>query len=142
MTLYCDASVVNDIRIITGFQEVSTCNYQTFGASSAACPFKGDAGIGYDTKYSDVSFPSNDAANFGFVCLGAFLVVFMYYLITFGEARNWWDPIKSRMPEMPSWLGGGGARGSYGVSSSSSYKSVSSSTGASAPIAASAYGTS
>lgn len=136
MNVFCDASV-DGIRIIAGngFIETppSSCIYITTATSKAACPT-----TGFTDVYAD--YRDNPAHSFGFVCLGAFLTIFMYYFIQFGEARSWWDPIKSRMPNMPSWMSG--SRGSYGASSSS-YKSVSAASGSTATtsISASAYGT-
>lgn len=124
IVLQCDKSV-SDV-VIDVANETSTCHYQLTGRSKAACASKGDP---FDPYRDD------PAHSFGFVVLGSVLTIFTYYLVTFGETKGWWDPVKRYLPAIPGLSGSrGGAL--YG---GSSYKSVSASSGAT-PISAGAYG--
>lgn len=125
--LLCDQGGSTSSLTVLGTSEPTTCSYVLTAKTAAACGVTGDPFDG---------FRDNPAHSFGFVVLGAFLAIVVYFAVSFANGRGWLEPIKSRMPGFCR-CGGGGSSSAGGFGSS--YKSVG---GASAtPIAASAYGT-
>lgn len=144
MTYYftCDKNQKNGLGKVY-INETSPCQYFIQATTSYACATKGDP---FD-PYRD-----NPADSFGFVVLGAFLTVVLQYIYIFGDNRNWWEPIKQRLPAIPGFstycppranasimhmlitpFSAGGFGGKGGVYGGSSYRAVSQPIGGASP---------
>jgi hypothetical protein len=132
---------------VIGYTEEGQCQYYIQTSHKLACGVLGDP---YDARIvksiGAVTWRDFPSPNFGFVCLGAFLIAPVIYLIyAFMDYKGYCDRVKYSIPPaatswIPSWVfssgGGGGSSSSGGYASS--YKAVGTA-GSSTPIS-SAYG--
>lgn len=125
----CNAAV-SGLQVLN-VTEPSPCSYLVTAQSSAACAATGDP---FDLPAANSGwlapgqYRDDPGHSFGFVILGVFLSIVVYYVVKFGNARGWWEPVLRFLPAS--------LRGTSG----SSYKTINTSSAAT-PISASAYGT-